>query len=828
VRRHQKPLDIIQLGLSPSEPEGPLSPCRIDLFLILTITLLTDLPYYVLNFLPRHDLLQIFSYQNYLYSGLLYNDSVPQWIPFIHWGARTETMQVAISPFSSAFGLLGYLADEHNSVRLLFMAITAEKVFFAVSLYFLSLSLYGTRTVCVLVPSLAAATVFWFWGPAFNLFQVSLVPLALLLILRFVGTSAWPYLWLSGCVLSVCQGFPVFAPVLALCLAAVLVALLLQHPNQRAFFSRPSLRAIGLFALCAGLVGLHALLLKRSFDDLSLFVPARAHSAAITLSDFLSYGVSKGIDTPAQAVILGYLDTARWTAYLGLLPLVCALVGVVTAVRPVARALAVGCLVLALLIAAGGGAAVMFQFPAMGYFRHLQHIFPLLKVFLILMAGLVFDRVLIWLHRSDGLSGVLASVSFWPVVLGAGLLLVTVDGVAAPILRALLASGAEPLLTWSGSPADGARLAVTLSYLRVCLYAFVGVLAVVVARRHAWPKHRRASLLAGLLILGIVADIASYHWQAYHQWTWEVTYNPRLLDTLRAYRPTLPDQRERVPEDAMQVDVLSVVSGTAPGVKSADYALFDVLVQFDRCLPAARTHAMATGPAHLVQVRGGTFVPGVLGSILPWEDRALMTVLGCETKKFRLVADAVLAASEEERDRWLKETAAIDRTVILGPVPPGKPKPDIDAKPKQTVAGEISVAAYQANRIALTVHNPAPYPVWLVYADAYVTGWQATVNGHAVPTYRAYGAFKAVSVPPGDSRVVWRYAPRWSGAALPFMRLVPGLLLLGLLVAMILLPRPLWYRLRPTGTGTGTGDGGGIGVNLRPPRPSVSTSAGSV
>jgi hypothetical protein len=68
---------------------------------------------------------------------------------------------------------------------------------------------------------------------------------------------------------------------------------------------------------------------------------------------------------------------------------------------------------------------------------------------------------------------------------------------------------------------------------------------------------------------------------------------------------------------------------------------------------------------------------------------------------------------------------------------------------------------------------------WLVLADTWYPGWTASVNGVDAPIYPANIAFRAVQVPPGESRVVLRYAPGWivPGALVSVVGLI-GLLLL--------------------------------------------------
>ena len=64
---------------------------------------------------------------------------------------------------------------------------------------------------------------------------------------------------------------------------------------------------------------------------------------------------------------------------------------------------------------------------------------------------------------------------------------------------------------------------------------------------------------------------------------------------------------------------------------------------------------------------------------------------------------------------------------------------------------------FSANSLGIEVQWPGSDPTWLVYSDAYHPDWHARVNGSAVPVEAAYGALKAVRVPPGTSIVRFRF-----------------------------------------------------------------------
>ncbi len=75
-------------------------------------------------------------------------------------------------------------------------------------------------------------------------------------------------------------------------------------------------------------------------------------------------------------------------------------------------------------------------------------------------------------------------------------------------------------------------------------------------------------------------------------------------------------------------------------------------------------------------------------------------------------------------------------------------------------------------------------PTYLVFAETWYPGWSATVNGAPAPILRANLAFQAVTVPAGESEVVFRYRITnfGMGAAISAGALIAALALLGLRV----------------------------------------------
>ncbi len=84
-------------------------------------------------------------------------------------------------------------------------------------------------------------------------------------------------------------------------------------------------------------------------------------------------------------------------------------------------------------------------------------------------------------------------------------------------------------------------------------------------------------------------------------------------------------------------------------------------------------------------------------------------------------------------------------------------EPPAGRAPASTPFHPATVEEYTPNRVRVRVGGHAPG--WLVLADAWYPGWVCTVDGAAVPVYRADYLFRAVPVPAGTHEVTFRFDP---------------------------------------------------------------------
>jgi len=91
----------------------------------------------------------------------------------------------------------------------------------------------------------------------------------------------------------------------------------------------------------------------------------------------------------------------------------------------------------------------------------------------------------------------------------------------------------------------------------------------------------------------------------------------------------------------------------------------------------------------------------------------------------------------------------------------------------QYSAGESSITL-QDSPNAVTIRAVSEAGGFLVLADTFYPGWQATLDGRPVEILRANFAFRAVALPPGEYTIVFRYVPLsfYVGAAISLVTLM--------------------------------------------------------
>ncbi|MCD6521014.1 MAG: YfhO family protein, partial [Anaerolineae bacterium] len=111
--------------------------------------------------------------------------------------------------------------------------------------------------------------------------------------------------------------------------------------------------------------------------------------------------------------------------------------------------------------------------------------------------------------------------------------------------------------------------------------------------------------------------------------------------------------------------------------------------------------------------------------------------------------DVLIYRNEDALPRAYTLPTSILKWQGRGIVLPGDLSPD--------AVGPVEIVEDGEERLSLRVQ--VSEPSYLILADLYYPGWYAWVDGVQVPIVPADGLFRAVSLPPGEHYVVFRYRP---------------------------------------------------------------------
>jgi len=405
-------------------------------------------------------------------------------------------------------------------------------------------------------------------------------------------------------------------------------------------------------------------------------------------------------------------------------------------------------------------------FPGMSYLRYLSLSQSLASLFVILGAGFVLEKFV----KSTG-AGFLALACGLVLFLGDGLgnreaFYSMLEKGVGKTFAALPASVAQ----YMEKPPDSMFLtefdlgAAGMWYFRVTVLAcgIFLLLALKLAQKRlsstrfsitptVWTK-----LSWAVLLLVLVVDLASFGFVV-NSWRAQGPETASLAKSLDLEPSRYADKRLFSNDMAFRGSpgmnmVISLSNG--PVTKYPDTYQ---LAQMDACWPHKGMYftTVPEGLAFLIHSREGRVVSCGMDPPNP-PDAALMAVLGCGGSKMRLVSKAYYTESEKEAASIIRVADDLDSRVIIisgnqkrGPVVAG----DSMANSRAV----ISVLDFSPDSISVNVLVPENGGGWLVLADAYSPGWRAQVDGKTATVEKAYGAFKAVRVGPGNHTIKFWY-----------------------------------------------------------------------
>ena len=646
--------------------------------------------------LPLHDTMQAFQIFHYFHSALHFQNRLPEWVPYAAFGMPTDFWSVVALTPASWFALgVGWLAHVEDSLILFKLSILVEQLAFLLGMHLLSRELFRTRLAALFV---CAGAVLSLNGSAqiwWDFRIYSLFPLGLFFLMRFFGQGAGIQLWLAGAVFA--------------------VSLLGNLPYCGPLYLFLVTVVAAVFAA------------RRQFPWRALLVGSRSQLAGLAVFALAAAGylaLVQGAMRDLDVVDFGR-DPASGASHLlwflsyGGHPALGDLLRMWIVGWPIQgtwssspdQTLYIGLLPLFLagwaaarvrstaFLAILAAAAALLWLSVGGVFARLVYLFPPMPLFRHLGLVYSFAKLLILLCAGFGLDEFQRSGRRWHLVLAVGLLVFAADGLVGYFKFANL------LDFWSGDR----PLWLVLFAARVAAYAIV-CLAIA-----ALPSARLRTTGPGIALLVVfLLDVASFQVQARHDWPVPPASLASSLSTVQVAGFPYPRERRSAPIDDRGLDGARLMGWVGEQGSSLNDTTAAFL-RFDPCSDVYQRPAMTKAVHALLG-------PSLLLGRFPPE---ISTRAGCEAPKLRLTAQQPSDAGTE---------------------PPA-------------AAGTSNVEAFAPDEIVIRVEVPGSDSAWLVYADAHHPDWRASVDGAAVPIEAAYGAFKAVQVPPGPSSVRLVFRP---------------------------------------------------------------------
>lgn len=726
-----------------------LKTSNLPLAALILLLALANLPYLAARCVPVLDTMAVFQGFHFFYSEFFHHGHLARWVPYGAFGWQSDVYQlIFFSPANWLLGLAGGILRARDVMFLFKISLFVEQLMFLLGMWLLTTLIFTRRSTQILVSLGAMCGVGCYEGITFDFRIFYLFPLVSYLLISFFTRRRPEHLWLAGVVgVAWVLGNPPYAASLWLFTFSVMG--LVFWVKERGGFCRclltrswSNLLSLTLFILVAAA---YLCLAKHAQDFTRINTPGRdAVTGDNSLETFLTYG---GRGRPAlvlKSFLFGWPTHLPWgshhdvSVYIGLLPLFFFAWSLAT-VRTAAFLGFAGALVaLAWLSLGGWFAALVYHFPMMSYYRHIGHVYGLVKVLLLLCAGFGWESFWSAAPRTRRRAGILAGLVVLTAVLACA-----PDAVRA--VRYVLALGLQALplgrlhlqsATWP-----------TVLLIRLALYlAAIGITAAIIHRFAQAPQAsetpaRAVNPLETALIAAFLMDLLSFQLVTYLRMPKLPTSYASHLDAFKVSKLEFQPQRASEPTAPRPQSAMKLI--THPG-HITNYVVAYSFLQFDPCSSAFRVDWWPAGVARLKDARAA-------------DDEAMRRVLGCAAPKLRLVTNALFTDTLDQAVKAVQTTPNLDEVLILrGPMKrPSDAGLGHDAVPR----GSLAVTRFTSNEIVISADVTAASGAWLVCADSFHPGWRATVNGQPSSVTEAYLAFKTVWLDKGSHVVRFSFRP---------------------------------------------------------------------
>ncbi len=671
-----------------------------------------------------HDTFQYLQLQYNYFNEAASKGSLPFWMPFVAHGENVAHLfPLQLSPFSPVQLLLGWAGVRVNFLWLFFIGVWFDLFLFQTGIVLLCRKFFKRLETTALVSIILLGGIVWSCQLWWNLHQIYFVPILLYCLHEALDSHNWK--WLAGCLVFYFLGantqityniiFTSFA------VTVYSFGILPLHRKDIPLLCKNLFRPLPLFVLGLlwGLFAFSFLNVTEGLKSLAIAGRLRDASGGISLETFMTYGGSIGFDK-FMDFLFRSPQTHDMTLYAGVVMIPCVIIAVGWSKGKYVRSLLVTATIL-LLFCAGTTLtkAAYYLFPGFKYFRHIGLTAPMLKLFLVFLAGYGFEHLL---DKKDQLKPYLVAIAVYCVLIGSGW--AYINNMRVSILPDLLTSNLPLVITLSAT----------------CLVSIVAFCV------------RKLRIVYPLLLLAVVTfDFIVYQYQ------FQVLSVPVASDGfIRLFNPYgygFQPSRNK-PNNNRFADF----TGSPHSWQNADFALYnsiDWTLYTDTLFSPFAVHSNEKPVSELINAAeeyrsrfGESVAYSTLDGLSSPKLRVYKTILKTDST---LQTFGRLLANQYGNNALYTTSSDASFT------------PRISANPMEDflVPAKIYVRDFSSNRILIDVETPpdslSAHEYYLYYADAYHPSWHARVNKKTIPIIKANGAYKAVPIPPGKSTVEFTF-----------------------------------------------------------------------
>jgi hypothetical protein len=707
------------------------------------------------------DAFQYFQIQYTFLSNALASGETAQWMPFMTHGTVSNwwySVQAGLLQASLlALGPLNRVLEGTDFLPVYYAGILLDLALHLLGAVLLSRRYFKSDWTVLFVAVTSLGSTIYFTQPWWGLHFHAALPLILECLHRWIERRRWRYGVLAGNLLAL-QGLgrmPYQLPMIALTVCVYAVAYVILHRTSAAEAGRElisrRLRGAAALLLVAATLGLVFGALSAGTSEIVSYNPGRSESGAVdSLDSFLSYGSNRGARW--HEALTRVSIHPDYSLYFGILALGFAALGLAGKPSRLQLLALAPAVVLFLVCLATPLASLLYHvFPMMKYFRHLALVSILVRMFLALLAGFGFERMLLREGKPPAQDALrFGGAALAALGLGIGLLCLSARPDAAAIVRGL----SRGFLPYDPNAVEPEAVELALDQGAACALG-----AALFFGAQLWPRLRgRAAVLPAAVLLQ-AADLYAFKGSLADQRTAAMTAVESEVDVLQP--PSYVTRRSEVDYGRHPRGRLVEQVRARGGVI---YWNIDSYLFVDPPSNLGRTdHWLRPLDAYLRAFHGDP--PLELRRIprafrlydslrFPGDIEAAGKLSGVSEDKVQFFSAAHPVPDDEAVRALLgRRDYPGDQLLVRAPGGAGPASPP---GTDERVRRSYRVTRFDANTLELEVPE-ARAGDWLYYADVWHPGWRAWVNERETLVFRANLAYKAVPLETGANTVRFRF-----------------------------------------------------------------------